>query len=102
MTVYAELQREIESEIASAVDLPSLDAVRVDALGKTGRISGLLKTLGALPPEERKTTGAAINAVRDAVQAALDSRKDVLEAAHLSERLAKEHIDLSLPAAPRA
>jgi phenylalanyl-tRNA synthetase alpha chain len=101
MTAYTDLQTEIEGEIAAASDLSALDAVRVSALGKTGRISGLLKTLGALPPEERKVTGAAINAVRDAISASLEARKDVLEAAHLAERLAKERIDLSLPSAPR-
>ena len=101
MTAYTDLQTEIEGEIAAASDLAALDAVRVSALGKTGRISGLLKTLGSLPPEERKTTGAAINAVRDAISEKLEARKDVLEAAHLAERLAKERIDLSLPSAPR-
>ena len=101
MTVYSELQREIEGEITAASDLAALDAVRVSALGKTGRISGLLKTLGALPPEERKTTGAAINAMRDAVQATLDAKKADLEAAHLAQRLQKERVDLSLPAVPR-
>jgi phenylalanyl-tRNA synthetase alpha chain len=101
MTVYSELQAEIEAEIKAASDLAALDAVRVSALGKTGRISGLLKTLGTLPPEERKTTGAAINAVRDAVQSTLDARKADLEAAHLAQRLQKERVDLSLPAAPR-
>jgi len=101
MTAYTDLQSEIETEIAAASDLNALDAVRVSALGKTGRISGLLKTLGSLPPEERKTTGAAINAVRDAISEKLEARKDVLEAAHLAERLAKERIDLSLPSAPR-
>jgi len=101
MTAYTDLQTEIEGEIAAASDLAALDAVRVSALGKTGRISGLLKTLGFLPPEERKTTGAAINAVRDAISEKLEARKDVLEAAHLAERLAKERIDLSLPSAPR-
>ena len=100
MTAYTDLQTEIEGEIAAAADLSALDAVRVSALGKTGRISGLLKTLGSLPPEERKTTGAAINAVRDAISEKLEARKDVLEAAHLAERLAKERIDLSLPSAP--
>ena len=101
MTAYTDLQSEIEGEIATASDLAALDAVRVSALGKTGRISGLLKTLGALPPEERKTTGAAINAVRDAISEKLEARKETLEAAHLAERLAKERIDLSLPSAPR-
>jgi phenylalanyl-tRNA synthetase alpha chain len=101
MTAYTDLQSEIEGEIAAAPDLSALDAVRVSALGKTGRISGLLKTLGSLPPEERKVTGAAINAVRDAISEKLVARKDVLETAHLAERLAKERIDLSLPSAPR-
>ncbi len=102
MTVHSELKAEIEGEIAQASDLAALDAVRVSALGKTGRISGLLKTLGALPPEERKVTGAAINALRDDIQAALDAKKETLEAAHLAERLDKERVDLSLPSAPRA
>ncbi|MGZ3305255.1 MAG: phenylalanine--tRNA ligase subunit alpha [Asticcacaulis sp.] len=101
MSLYSELQGEIEAEIAAAADLAALDAVRVSALGKTGRISGLLKTLGALPPEERKTTGALINAVRDAIAAALEAKKAVLEEAHLAQRLARERIDLSLPAVPR-
>ena len=101
MTVYSELQAEITAEIDAAADLAALDAVRVQALGKTGRISGLLKTLGNLPADERKSTGAAINAVRDGIQAALDARKRLLEAARLAERLAGEHVDLSLPAAPR-
>ena len=102
MTAYTDLQAEIETEIAGASDLSALDAVRVSALGKTGRISGLLKTLGSLPPEERKTTGAAINAVRDHIQAVLDSKKADLEAAHLAQRLAAERVDLSLPSLARA
>ncbi|MFT3998097.1 MAG: phenylalanine--tRNA ligase subunit alpha [Asticcacaulis sp.] len=102
MSNYSELAAEIEAEILTAADLAALDAVRVSALGKTGRISGLLKTLGTLPPEERKATGAAINAVRDAVQATLDARKEVLEAEYLSRRLQSERIDLSLTPAPRA
>ncbi|MBW8735342.1 MAG: phenylalanine--tRNA ligase subunit alpha [Asticcacaulis sp.] len=102
MTAYTDLQADIEAEIAAASDLAALDAVRVSALGKTGRISGLLKTLGTLPPEERKSTGAAINAVRDAIQALLDSKKSELEAAHLAARLESERVDLSLPPLRRA
>ena len=101
MTLHSELKAEIEREIADAGDLGALDTVRVSALGKTGRISGLLKTLGTLPPEERKVTGAAINALRDEIQASLDTKKATLEAAHLAERLETERVDLSLPSAPR-
>jgi phenylalanyl-tRNA synthetase alpha chain len=102
MSDYAPLQAEIEAEIKAATDLSGLEAVRVSALGKTGRISALLKTLGSLKPEARKATGGAINGVRDKIQAALDERKLKLESEHLLQRLASEHIDLSLEAAPRA
>jgi phenylalanyl-tRNA synthetase alpha chain len=101
MTDHSALKAEILAEITTASDLTGLDAVRVSALGKTGRVSGLLKTLGTMAPEERKTAGAAINAVRDEVQSALDARKETLEAEHLQHRLASESLDLSLPSAPR-
>ena len=101
MTDLAALHTEIEAEIAAASDLTALDAVRVSALGKTGRISNLLKTLGSMAPDDRKTAGAAINAVRDAVQAAHEARKSVLEDAAMAERLKTETFDLSLPPRPR-
>jgi phenylalanyl-tRNA synthetase alpha chain len=101
MTQYADLTSEIQTEIAAAVDLAALDAVRVSALGKTGKISNLLKTLGTMPPEERKIAGAAINAVRDEIAQALDAKKATLEEAALLQRLATERVDLSLPSAPR-
>jgi phenylalanyl-tRNA synthetase alpha chain len=84
--------------VAGAADLQALDAVRVAAVGKTGSISGLLKTLGAMSPDERKTQGAAINALRDKVTQAIAEKKAALEAAELDARLASETLDLSLPA----
>jgi phenylalanyl-tRNA synthetase alpha chain len=101
MTDYNVLITEIEFEIAKANDLGELEAVRVSALGKTGRISGLLKTLGAMVPDERKTEGALINAVRNQIQATLEDKKSILEALALGARLKSETIDLSLPARPR-
>ena len=64
MTDLKTLESDVLAQVAAAADLSALDAVRVAALGKTGSISGLLKTLGAMSPEERKTQGAAINALR--------------------------------------
>lgn len=46
--------------IAAASDLSSLDAERVAALGKSGWVTALLKTLGAMSPDERQTQGPAI------------------------------------------
>jgi len=98
MTDLNILEADVLAQVAGATDLQALDAVRVAAVGKTGSISGLLKTLGAMSPEERKTQGAAINALRDKVTEAIAAKKAALEAAELDARLASETLDLSLPA----
>lgn len=86
------------SWIAQAQDLDSLEALRVTLLGKQGTITGLLKSLGALSPEERQHQGPAIHGLREAVTGALVARKAELEQAELERRLASETIDLTLPA----
>jgi phenylalanyl-tRNA synthetase alpha chain len=101
MTDLNTLESDVLAQVAGAPDLQALDAVRVAAVGKTGSISGLLKTLGAMSPEERKDRGAAINALRDKVATAIADKKAGLEAAELDARLASETLDLSLPAPHR-
>jgi len=100
---YAATGEQALARIAGAVDLDTLEKLRVEFLGKQGSISGLLKTLGAMSPEERQTTGPKIHALRESVTEALAARKAALEQAALDARLAAENIDLSLPApeAPR-
>jgi phenylalanyl-tRNA synthetase alpha chain len=89
--------------IAAAADLAALEALRVELLGKQGSISALLKTLGAMPPEQRQSEGPKIHALREAVTGALAARKEELESAALIAQLAAETLDLTLPApeAPR-
>lgn len=84
-------------DIAAASTLEALEALRVGLLGKSGSITAQLKTLGTLPPEERKAVGEGINKARDAIGEALAARKAVLEQAVLDARLASERIDVSLP-----
>ncbi len=86
------------SRIAQAADLDALEALRVAFLGKQGSISGLLKTLGGMSPDERKEEGPKIHALRESVTEALAARKAAMETAALDARLASETIDLSLPA----
>jgi phenylalanyl-tRNA synthetase alpha chain len=100
MTDLSQLETEISGRIAAAADLAELDAVRVAALGKSGSISELLKTLGAMSPDARRERGPQINGLRDRVGQALAARKAELEAAELDARLAAERVDLSLPAPP--
>jgi phenylalanyl-tRNA synthetase alpha chain len=86
--------------VAAASGLPELEAVRISALGKKGEISEQLKQLGAMPPEARKSFGAAVNAVKDQVAAALEEKKAVLEAQALAEKIATDRVDVTLPVRP--
>jgi phenylalanyl-tRNA synthetase alpha chain len=101
MTDHSELERDLAALIAAAPDLEALDQVRVSALGKTGVVSALLKSLGAMSPELRRVEGPAINGLRDRIAAAIAARKAELEAAALEAELAAGRLDLSLPAPPQ-
>jgi phenylalanyl-tRNA synthetase alpha chain len=101
MTDLTTLEAELSAQVAAAPDVAALEAIRVAALGKSGSISGLLKTLGSMSPDERREAGPAINGLRDRIAALLGERKAALEAAELDARLAAETLDLSLPAPPR-
>jgi phenylalanyl-tRNA synthetase alpha chain len=92
------LETTLTQTINAANDLPALEAVRVAALGKKGQITELLKSLGSLDPEARKTQGAAINALRDAIASAIAARETVLKKADRVARLAAETVDITLPA----
>ena len=101
-TEVATLKAELLAEIAAATDLSGIEAVRVAALGKKGRIAAEMSKLGSLPPEERKSFGAATNAVKDAVTQSLEARKTELEAQALDSRLQSEFADVTLPVRPGA
>ena len=97
MTEIETLKAELLESVEGAGDLPALEVVRLDALGKKGRISVQLKTLGGLEPEERKQTGQALNQVKDEVASAITARQASLEAEALSAQLVKDRVDISLP-----
>ncbi len=85
-----------------AAELDALEAIRVETLGRRGRVTALMKELGALPPEERRAAGQALNALKTTVTEAIDRRRTVLQAHSLDARLAAERIDVSLPPRPEA
>ncbi len=95
---YAATGTEALARIDAAADLDAIEQLRIAFLGKQGSISGLLKTLGQMSPEERQSEGPKIHALREAVTVALAARKAGLESAALEVRLAAERIDLTLPA----
>ena len=98
----ASLQAETEAALAAAADLRALDAVRVGVMGKSGSLTALLKGLGAVPADQRKERGAALNRLKTAIEAAIDARRAVLDAAALDARLAAERMDVTLPPRPFA
>ncbi len=94
------LRGETLQSIAAADSPEALEAVRVAALGKSGSITLLMKSLGGLAPDERLKIAPVYQALRETVSAALDARKAELGRAALTARLAAERQDLSLPGAP--
>src|ERR1700721_2367186 len=97
MTDTAQLEQQILADVATAGDDAALETVRVAALGKQGSISALLRTLGAMAPEERKSQGPLINGLKDRVNAALAERREAFKGAALEARLNSESIDVTLP-----
>jgi phenylalanyl-tRNA synthetase alpha chain len=93
----ATLKTELLAAISAANDEAALEAVRVNALGRKGSISSLLATLGKIPAEQRRTEGAAINALKDAVTEALAARREALKSSALDARLNSETVDVTLP-----
>lgn len=97
MVEIEQLSRQALTDIAAADTPDALEYLRVALLGKHGSVTAQLKSLGALPADQRKAAGEAINRVRDAIGVALTSRKSALAEAALDERLATETIDVTLP-----
>lgn len=91
------LQQAALETIEGAADLASLESLRVRFLGKKGELTARLKSLSALPPEERPAAGAAINRAKQALESAITHRRQALERELLEARLRKERVDVTLP-----
>jgi len=92
-----QLVQQGRAAVDAASDLQALDNERVRYLGKKGLVTELMKSLGQLAPEERRTAGAAINAARDALQKVIEARRNALESAALEAKLRSESLDVTLP-----
>ena len=92
-----DIVEDAERAISEARDPRALDEVRVRFLGKKGALTAQLKSLGALPAEQRPAAGAAINDAKQKVQAWLDTRESALRNEQLNTALEKEKVDVTLP-----
>ncbi|MGI4858221.1 MAG: phenylalanine--tRNA ligase subunit alpha [Janthinobacterium lividum] len=82
---------------AACTDAVALENEKAKYLGKAGKLTELLKGLGKLDPETRKSEGARINAVKQAIESGLNARRQALADALMNQRLAAEAIDVTLP-----
>ena len=92
-----QIVNEARAAFAGISDPDALEQAKARFLGTNGQISELLKNLGKMPPEEKKTAGAAINQAKQAVEEALNSRREAIREAALAARLAEEALDVTLP-----
>ena len=93
----AALRERTLAEIAAADTSAALEAVRVAVLGKSGTLTGYLRSMGQVPAEERASVGKAVNAARVDVEEALAARKAALDAAELEAAMGAAAVDVTLP-----
>lgn len=91
------LADEAKTAIGSADDGAALEQLRVEYLGKKGKVTALLKGIGQLPPEEKRAAGAKINVVKQELQELIGTRRAELDAAAVAAQLAADTIDVTLP-----
>lgn len=97
MSELQTLQIDLVARVDGASSIEAVEAIRVEALGKQGRITALLKSLGGMTAEQRLAEGPVIHGLREAVTAAIAARKAALERATLDAKLAAETLDMTLP-----
>jgi len=86
-----------KAEIENAQDVATLEAVRVDYMGKKGKLTDLLKGLGKLSNEERPLAGQKINVAKQEIQGLLSTKIEALKLAEMNAKLAAESVDVTLP-----
>ena len=96
-----QIKQEARSAIALALDLDTLEQLRVKYMGKKGPIPQVLSGMGKLDPADRPKVGVRANEVKDAIQTALDDRKTTLQAAAIQAQLEAETLDVTMPGSYR-
>lgn len=94
------LKTELLAEINAAQDLKTLEETRVAITGKKGKLTAMMKDLGALSVEEKKEMGKNLNLLKAEIEKALDAQKTQLEEKELNAKLAAETVDITLPVRP--
>ncbi len=91
------LREEALRELAGAEELKVLESLRVAFLGKKGKLTTILKSIGKLPQDERKETGALSNKIKKELEACIKEKSSTLKASSLEMKMADERMDITLP-----
>jgi phenylalanyl-tRNA synthetase alpha chain len=94
----SQLRASALKQLDAAATLDAVEAVRVEALGRKGKLAEVSKDLGKLPPEERARAGKLLNAAKQDLETKIEARKAALGSGALEARLDAEWIDLTTPA----
>ncbi|MBM3727683.1 MAG: phenylalanine--tRNA ligase subunit alpha [Acidobacteria bacterium] len=92
-----ELEARALAGVASAATPEEVEAIRVDVLGRKGRLAAISREMGKVPPEERGLIGKLLNQAKTSIEAAIAGREDAFEQEKLARRLDAEWLDLTLP-----
>lgn len=96
----SDMRDQFKTELAAQNTIESIENLRIGYFGKKGKITGLMRGMAALSIEEKKTYGAALNALKAELFSELESKKQKIEKAELDAKLASETIDMTLPPRP--
>ena len=92
-----DIKREAEERINALKGMDDMEKVRIEFLGKKGKLTQILRGMGKLSKEERPKVGKMANEIRAEIEANLSETKKALEERALEEKLKKEKIDITLP-----
>ncbi|MBI5814106.1 MAG: phenylalanine--tRNA ligase subunit alpha [Nitrospinae bacterium] len=95
-----QLKASILAQIGASADGATIENIRVAVLGKKGELTGMMKSLGSIPPAERPAAGAAFNDVKTAIEGAIAAKLSDIRKKEVTERLANEEFDITVPGRP--
>lgn len=96
-TQVNEIKLNALDEIEKASNLRELEDVRVKYLGKKGKLTAILKTMGSLAPEDRPKLGSVVNQAKTELESKITDKEEILQKEELNRKLESERIDVSLP-----
>ena len=93
-----DLRTKLDASLAGVTEIAQLEALKVEYLGKKGSVTALMKNMGSLSPEEKKTFGKEVNELKDYATEAIAQKFEALQQLQLQKELnAVEEFDLSIP-----